>query len=693
MANRKVISRTVLTTTPAIDISDVIRQGDSDAYELRLVYADQETLSGMCNLHFVLPDGTVADRDASDGVVVVAGNEIRYLLEPALYAQDGVLECYVQFLDSNLYTPLLVRFIGVHPVPGGVEVELTQPYPQWYENAISAETGRASAEIAREDAEGLRASAETERDGAEGLRKSSETAREEAEGLRQSAETLREDAESLRASAEIAREDAEGLRASAETERQISAQAAVDACEAAVARVDASLLAVNKRYGLYWDGSLTASATRLGDAVGMTFAPWVGATAAVNSFEAVRPWSDCVRCNLADDGTVNAFEGEPGFVPDGSNGQVMVRIPKFYYRVIMIGDAREWWVAPDPLPEFSVHPAFVVGGVEKDEIYISAYMGAEEASKLVSKTGVVPQYNKTRSQFRTLARARGAGWGICDFTSYSALQLLLLVMMGNLNAQTTVGRGICDMPYTSSHTAQVSEPSVNRIIVTNAVAALYQTGWQIGIGTSLGGNQIALQRTITGITVYDAGNMAVEFDGAAVNIAAGNILYSVPQKTGWADTVGGHTGRGAGTDGKTEVCVLGVQGFWGNWWQFVDGANMDSGYYMWVCDDSASYVDDTFISPYVRIESVLPSASDGYLRTFSDDPDAPWAMLPKSIGGDNANPVGDYYYRNATPANRVLFLGGDWIGGSTVGPWYWYVSYTSANAYWHFGARLLFKPG
>jgi hypothetical protein len=134
----------------------------------------------------------------------------------------------------------------------------------------------------------------------------------------------------------------------------------------------------------------------------------------------------------------------------------------------------------------------------------------------------------------------------------------------------------------------VAEAGVNRIIVTNAVAALYQTGWQIGIGTTQGSNQIALQRTITGITVYNEANMAVEFDGAAVNITAGNMLYSVPQKTGWADAVGGHTGRGAGTDGKTEVCVLGVQGFWGNWWQFVDGANMDSSYYMWVCDDPAS---------------------------------------------------------------------------------------------------------
>jgi hypothetical protein len=31
-----------------------------------------------------------------------------------------------------------------------------------------------------------------------------------------------------------------------------------------------------------------------------------------------------VRCNVADDGTINAFYGEESYKDDGSNGQVMV---------------------------------------------------------------------------------------------------------------------------------------------------------------------------------------------------------------------------------------------------------------------------------------------------------------------------------------------------------------------------------
>ena len=40
------------------------------------------------------------------------------------------------------------------------------------------------------------------------------------------------------------------------------------------------------------------------------------------------------KCNLANDGTVNAWYGEQGYTEDGSNGQVMIYQPKFYYCVI-----------------------------------------------------------------------------------------------------------------------------------------------------------------------------------------------------------------------------------------------------------------------------------------------------------------------------------------------------------------------
>jgi hypothetical protein len=40
------------------------------------------------------------------------------------------------------------------------------------------------------------------------------------------------------------------------------------------------------------------------------------------------------RCNVLDDGTIVAYYGDEGYTEDGSNGQVMVFQPAFYYKVV-----------------------------------------------------------------------------------------------------------------------------------------------------------------------------------------------------------------------------------------------------------------------------------------------------------------------------------------------------------------------
>jgi len=108
------------------------------------------------------------------------------------------------------------------------------------------------------------------------------------------------------------------------------------------------------------------------------------------------------------------------------------------------------------------------------------------------------------------------------------------------------------MPYVSTHDATVAETSVNRIIIANAYADLYVAGQEISIGTSEGNNSIAADRTVTSIDVYDASNKAISFDGAAVNIAIGNNVWSSRQKNGKCDSIGQGTGRAAGTTGKPQ---------------------------------------------------------------------------------------------------------------------------------------------
>ena len=39
-----------------------------------------------------------------------------------------------------------------------------------------------------------------------------------------------------------------------------------------------------------------------------------------------------MRCNVSDNGEITAFYGDANYTEDGSNGQVMLYQPKFYYQ-------------------------------------------------------------------------------------------------------------------------------------------------------------------------------------------------------------------------------------------------------------------------------------------------------------------------------------------------------------------------
>lgn len=55
-----------------------------------------------------------------------------------------------------------------------------------------------------------------------------------------------------------------------------------------------------------------------------------------SDFDVFRMFGGRKRCNVADDGTINAYYGDEDYTEDGTNGQVMVYQPKFYYRVVPV---------------------------------------------------------------------------------------------------------------------------------------------------------------------------------------------------------------------------------------------------------------------------------------------------------------------------------------------------------------------
>lgn len=161
------------------------------------------------------------------------------------------------------------------------------------------------------------------------------------------------------------------------------------------------------------------------------------------------------RCNLADDGTVNAYLEDDNYAVDGSNGQVMVEQPKFYYKVVPLEvdnyhlNKVEYWISDKPLSGYKLHPAFRnTSGQETDYFYEGAYEGYVSNNKLGSISGVAPANSLTRAQFRTYANNRGNGWCQETIWSLSADQLLMIIEYGKFNMQEAIGNGNVDSSIT-----------------------------------------------------------------------------------------------------------------------------------------------------------------------------------------------------------------------------------------------------
>ena len=156
--------------------------------------------------------------------------------------------------------------------------------------------------------------------------------------------------------------------------------------------------------------------------------------------------------------------------------------------------------------------------------------------------------------------------------------------------------------------------------------------------------------------------------------------------SGGTDSMIYHTGRAAGTNGKTAVQYRHIENPYGNVFEFIDGINFSDGT-VYVCLNPASYADDTATN-YTNIGSKIQS--DGYITAIGVAAAMPWAFYPTAVGGSETTYIPDYAYYNS--GWRVLHVGGDWNYGGYAGLFYFNAYSTSSITFSDVGARLLFHP-
>lgn len=70
-----------------------------------------------------------------------------------------------------------------------------------------------------------------------------------------------------------------------------------------------------------------------------------------------------------------------------------------------------------------VHPAFIVGGAEKRELFIGQFQGGIKNGELLSLPGVDPTTSKNHDDFVNAVRANGSGWHLMSNTEWAAIIL------------------------------------------------------------------------------------------------------------------------------------------------------------------------------------------------------------------------------------------------------------------------------
>lgn len=389
-------------------------------------------------------------------------------------------------------------------------------------------------------------------------------------------------------------------------------------------------------------------------------------------FSNIRAFTNRRRCNVLDDGTISAFYGDDNYVEDGSNGQVMVYQPKFYYKVEPIRlepitdsigyHIREaiYSVSDIPLTGYKLHPAFInEAGNEVDYFCLSAYEGcaydvsnsayitndsqtvdftANTGDKLSSIANVKPMsgltQQLTRPNSEIIAKNRGAGWHTYGIKQASANQMLMFIEYGNL--QSNIGSGVVSITDNSS----------------------YNCSSYTGSTSSLGNTTGRASSTIN------------EINGT---------------KTTYTD------------NGKTSISYRGMENPYGNIWDFVYGVNIHGdgtqrGGIPYVCTDY-NYAESKNSGNYVSAGFTTVNTY-GYIKAFGyGNPDYDWLLIGSDTGGASNGIIGDYHYVTANlNGYKVALLGGRWISGSDAGGFYWVLNNGVGGRYRSIGARLCYVP-
>lgn len=378
--------------------------------------------------------------------------------------------------------------------------------------------------------------------------------------------------------------------------------------------------------GVSWDSS-NDTYERLGTLKGMA----TGISAGNNNLPI---HSRMKRCVLNDDGTVNYYldannsalksDGVTASDLTGTDGQVMVEVPRFYYKQELVGTTMSWYVSLYHLPGYVVHPAFIKDGIGVNFRYYGAFEGSmwDASTGVMCAKGsihsslyasgdkmcsVIDQWIKTderRYEYRIMASKRGTGFRQLDYYLHSAVQLLYLIEYADFNSQSMIGPGRTNL----SGGSWVADSYIGK----------------------------------TGLSVSD-GNGTNSVHNGGVNYDTDYMVYR------------------------------GIENWYGNVWKMCDGIAWDGRWTgspaaqpVYVTNNSAYFQDQSGANMTYLCDASYIGTNGGYISNIENV----IGFIPKTVGASSTTKLGDYYEQYSEASKnywRVVLLGGDVADGGRAG--------------------------
>ena len=300
---------------------------------------------------------------------------------------------------------------------------------------------------------------------------------------------------------------------------------------------------------------------------------------------------------------------------DGSDGQVMVQIPKFYYKQDLSGVNKIWYISKYQLKGFILHPAFWKDGKEVDFRYMSAFEGSMfdysangmvssgnittgmygSGDKLCSVANQWAKTNESRNSFRLMAQNRGSEWRQMDYYLLSAVQLLYLIEYANFNSQSMIGNGR-----------------------TNLSGGGWSADSYIGR---------------TGFSVKDGNNSANVSNGGTGGFMTDYMSYR------------------------------GIENFYGNVWKFIDGITWDASANsstlpipIYVSNNSLYFKNYGSTNMQLLVNATnIGVTSEGWISNIENVV----GFIPNAVGASSTTKLTDYYWQYSSNGQgwRVPFFG------------------------------------